>query len=108
MDNYIIECTPIDIKLTHDSLFKELNKLDELKKIYIVVLRRMAAYYKEKNQEKLSIEERINNYLYLISFYLKLNSFLDIIEILEQINDDLASFPIDTVLNYPKFRSILV
>ncbi|WP_072529907.1 hypothetical protein [Bacteroides ilei] len=60
----------------------------------------MAAYYKEKNQEKLSIEERINNYLYLISFYLKLNSFLDIIEILEQINDDLASFPIDTVLNY--------
>ncbi|WP_071150250.1 hypothetical protein [Bacteroides ndongoniae] len=100
MDNYIIECTPIDIKLTHDSLFKELNKLDELKKIYIVVLRRMAAYYKEKNQEKLSIEERINNYLYLISFYLKLNSFLDIIEILEQINDDLASFPIDTVLNY--------
>lgn len=32
MDNYIIECTPIDIKLTHDSLFKELNKLDELKK----------------------------------------------------------------------------
>lgn len=100
MDNYIIECTPIDIKLTHDSLFKELNKLDELKKIYIVVLRRMVAYYKEKNQEKLSIEERINNYLYLISFYLKLNSFLDIIEILEQINDDLASFPIDTVLNY--------
>lgn len=36
----------------------------------------------------------------MISFYLKLNSFLDIIEILEQINDDLASFPIDTVLNY--------
>lgn len=99
-DNYIIECTSTDIKIAHDSLFKELNKLDGLKKIYIVVLRRMCAFYIEKNQEKLSIEERINNYLYLISFYLKLNSYLDIIKILEQINDDLACFPIDTVINY--------
>lgn len=99
-DNHIIEYTSIDVKIAHDSLFKELNKLDELKKIYIVVLRRICGFYIEKNQEKLSVEERINNYLYLISFYLKLNSYSDIIEILKQINNDLAYFPINSVINY--------
>ncbi len=88
------------LKVTHDSLFKELNLIDELKKYYIIILRKLCDFYKEKNEEKLNHEERLNNYLLLISFLLRLNSYSEIIGILKYINYDLVYFPINSVINY--------
>lgn len=96
----LIEYSSNEIKISHDSLFQELNRYDELKKYYVIILRKLCNYYLEKNQEKTNIEELINNYLYLISFYLRLNSYPEIIDILKQININLASFPINKVISY--------
>jgi len=96
----LIEYTANDIKISHDSLFQELNILNELKKYYVIVLRGLCDFYLEKNQEKTNVEERVENYLYLIFFYLRLNSYSEVINTLKQINVDLSSFPVNKVVAY--------
>lgn len=100
LENNLIEYNDNAIKIAHDSLFFEINISEELKKYHIIVLRRLCEFYLEMNQDKKSVEERIDNYLYIILFLLKLNSYSEIINILKEINICLRSFPINKVISY--------
>jgi len=97
----LIKVTAENVLIHHDSVSLDFKKISQFRKVHPIVARNWIRFYQFLERQPISNEEAfVDNLLWQVHFFLKIESFDEISSVLQKLSKCIAEGPYNSIINY--------